>query len=330
MRFDSSSFRCIAVCSRRAVRRGKIALPMAMRRVPLFVVLLSGGATMARADTSVSAVASGSPWPTCRTSPIREDAWKQDPEEGGEKLHVTRDVDGDGVPDRLDAWDSSGSGGGMNAIKLTLSRTGRVLEVDESYSFESLTGVIVVPDEVIADERIRRFIEDALSRTICDGPDPSLAWLRDPSHALRFVPGPPRLPTSYLVFSTRPADLARAADAEFGSDDAKAVWVSYLGSNHGRGNNLRMDQPPRVLARSTGRVLLGTAHGVILTGDKRSRHAWLYVNEEPGHKLRFPSIRRARFAGDVAVIETSGGTVRVRLSTGAIVGKAEAAEREVQ
>lgn len=301
---------------------------MRFHRILSLTSLLVG--VTAYGDTSVPApkAARESLWPGCRISPITEGAWKSDPEEGGEKLHVTRDVDGDGVPDRLDAWDSSGSGGGMNAVKLTLSRTGRVLEVDDSYSFESLTGVIVAPDEAITDERIRRFLEDALSRTICDGSDPSLAWLRDPSHALRFVPGPPRLPTSYLLFSTRPSDLARAADAEFGSDDAKAVWVSYLGSNHGRGNIHQMNQPPRVLARSAGRVLLGTAHGVILTDDKRSRHAWLYVNEEPGHKLRFPSIRRARFAGGVAVIETSSGTVRVQLSTGAIVGEVEAVERE--
>lgn len=287
------------------------------------VALLLTYAGVVHADVAPSALppmaTTASFWPRCRTPSIRQSQWKRDAEEGGSKLHVARDVDGDGVPDPLDAWDSSGSGGGATEIKLTLSRSGRVLKVEDCYSFESLSGVIVAPDAAVANQPIRRFLEDALASVICDGLDPSFAWLRDSSHALHWISGPPRLSSNYMLFSTLPADRVLAKNIECGSEDATGVWLTYIGLNHGRGKDLSVGHKPDVLARRDGRVLLGTAHGVLLTNEKRSRHAWIYVNENPGHKLRFPSIKGARFDGDFAIITTSSKIVRVNLTTGALV-----------
>jgi len=83
-------------------------------------------------------------------------------------------------------------------------------------------------------------------------------------------------------------------------------------------------------------VLLGTAHGVILTNPDRSRHTWIYVYEgDLDVKLRFPSIGSARLDGETAIIRLNWSRlvpdasspegekretlqVRVNLNTGAI------------
>ncbi|MGH6890835.1 MAG: hypothetical protein ACREEP_01115, partial [Dongiaceae bacterium] len=63
------------------------------------------------------------------------------------------------------------------------------------------------------------------------------------------------------------------------------------------------DSEPVELARQGDRVLLGTAHGVLLTNPKRSRPTWIYVYEgDLGMKLRLPSIGSARLNGDTAII----------------------------
>lgn len=105
------------------------------------------------------------------------------------------------------------------------------------------------------------------------------------------------------------------------------VWLSYAGHAHVyRGPEGRAR--PLELVREGGRVLLGTAHGVILTDPGRSRHVWIYVSAG-GDKLRYSSIVRARLQGDTAIItlQTSrldpdsppgGREVRVNLKTGAV------------
>ncbi|MGH9318075.1 MAG: hypothetical protein ACRD1P_13330, partial [Thermoanaerobaculia bacterium] len=93
---------------------------------------------------------------------------------------------------------------------------------------------------------------------------------------------------------------------------------------------------PAELARQGARVLLGTAHGVILTNPRQSRYAWIYVAYRPHGdvKLRHPSIAGARLQGDTAIItlerswvgedNPTGGArsnppqVRVNLNTGAV------------
>lgn len=95
------------------------------------------------------------------------------------------------------------------------------------------------------------------------------------------------------------------------------------------------------LARRGSRVLLGTAHGVILTNPERSKHAWIYVYPGNGEfKLRFSSIAGAQLQGDTAIVTLNKNTsldsnrlpdlpasrkqskplqVRINLTTGAIL-----------
>jgi len=103
-------------------------------------------------------------------------------------------------------------------------------------------------------------------------------------------------------------------------DPKGEVWLFYGGHVHGYPP---AEKGPVELAREGDRVLLGTAHGVILTNPQRSRHAWIYVYAgNLDMKLRFSSIAGARFQGDTAAITLTGWTrlsqVRVNLNTGAI------------
>lgn len=114
-------------------------------------------------------------------------------------------------------------------------------------------------------------------------------------------------------------------------DPEGQVWLFYAGGVHG---DSPAEKGPIELAREGDRVLLGTAHGVILTNPERSRHAWIYVYPGDGGdaaidlpaslaKLRFPSIAEARIEGDTAIITLKGwrrpSQVRVNLKTGTIL-----------
>jgi hypothetical protein len=147
------------------------------------------------------------------------------------------------------------------------------------------------------------------------------------------IEGPPDLPGSYAMRlpARRVAALRDVAYVEEAIDPKGEVWLFYGGGVHGYPP---AEKGPVELARQKDRVLLGTAHGVILTNPERSRHAWVYVNPGDGgdipeglpsslSKLRFPGITGARMEGDTAVIVLKSwkrpSQVRVNLNTGAIL-----------
>ena len=193
-------------------------------------------------------------------------------------------------------------------MTLTLTTRPAPLELAVDTSFSSIVASHPVPELLLRPglAAARAAVEDVLFGRTCDGPDPSLAWLLETKHTLRWIPGAPVLPEAYAIL--RP-----------GEGRGRKVWTHYLGHNHRRG-----DGPvPRELARKGDRALLGTAHGVILA--EPARHAWIYVHRG-GQKLRFPTVASARFEGEVAAIELvlaqtgDAGTARVDLRTGALLG----------
>ena len=262
---------------------------------------------------------SATPAATCRASRL---SWPA-AELGTSHLRLEVDVDGDGQADVLEADFSAGSGFSNTEVQLTLTGSGARLEAREEFAFTAITAINQVPKE-LSDPRHRdalAWIEEALFSTICMSPDPSLAWLLDPTRRLTWIQGSPKLPDTYAIRlpARRVAGLLRSAyvPAEVlgGKIDPDGeVWLFYAGGVHGYAEMVE-------LARKGDRVLLGTAHGVILTNPDRSRHAWIYVySGELDMKLRFPSIGKALLQGDTAIItlRMSGGRVRVNLNTGAV------------
>lgn len=184
------------------------------------------------------------------------------------------------------------------------------------------------------------WIEEALFSQICTTPDPSLAWLLDSMKRLTWIEGPPEMPGSYAIRlpNRRVVGLTNRAYVWVEKLDPKGeVWLFYGGSVQGYPP---AEKGPVELAREGDRMLLGTAHGVILTNPKQSRHAWIYVYPGDGGdvaidlpasltKLRFPSIAAARIEGDTAIItvlklspdgdEAKRAQVRVNLKTGTIL-----------
>lgn len=234
----------------------------------------------------------------CRDSRFPESGWTLGT--GGERELKSRiDVDGDGQPDDLIARRSFGSGSGETIVTLSLSKSGRRVEAREESDFYTMIAYMQVPDALAANPEARRVVEEALFPRLCESPDPSLAWLLEDRHRLRWETGPPELPGNYAVYSTR---------------HNRAVWTYYLGMNHDRGGDA-----PRVLATRGDLVLLGTAHGVILTNPARTRHAWILVTRKSEEKLRLPSVQGARFDGQTVVVETLAGPVRIDLRNGSVL-----------
>jgi hypothetical protein len=254
-------------------------------------------------------------------------------------LRFEVDVNGDGLTDVLEAESSCGSGACSTDVQLTLGGSGVKLEASEGFSFMSITTINRVPKELF-DPRHRTalaWMEEALFGKVCAIADPSLAWLFDRAKRLFWIAGPPEIPHSYAIrlparrlkgLPFRPADIVGGE-----LDPDGEVWLSYAGHLHA---GLGKRAYPVELARMGDRVLLGMAHGVILTNPKRSRHAWIYVYPGDGEvRLRHPSIGGARLEGDTAMItlnrrggpdgSTARGAkpdslqVRVDLTTGAIL-----------
>jgi len=281
--------------------------------VCLLIAAILPGTTQVLAATRIT---------TCRDSRVPASSWQG---EGGlSRLRLEVDVDADGLADVLEATYSAGSGFSSTQIQLTLGGSGAQLEAEEGFAFTAITALNLVPKELLHPRHraALAWIEEALFGRICTSPEPSLAWLLDERKQLTWIEGPLEIPEHYAIRlpARRAAGLLRVAyvpaEASGGKIDLDGeVWLFYAGGVHGYGGMVE-------LARHGDRVLLGTAHGVILTNPKRSRHAWIYVHSgELDMKLRFPSIAKARLQGDTAIItlRMSGlGPVRVNLNTGAI------------
>ncbi len=218
---------------------------------------------------------------------------------------VERDFDGDGKADRLRA----SSGGGE--IELTLTTLAQPLRIPYEWSAYSFLGFVPVPEALLPAERerARDAVAQALFETICAWPDPSLAWLLEEEHQLRWQKGDPSLPETYGMFSTDPVVLRRAQRALSAGLPSpaplpKAVWVWYSGHNHRQGGRGPALTSFRKLDQSNGRQLLGTSHGVVLYEPAMDRHAWIFI-QPGGQKLRRPTVSSARFEGTTAVIDVS-------------------------
>lgn len=257
------------------------------------------------------------------------------PSEEGPHLQHSVDVDGDGIADVLEVTRSIGSQLSGTHVVLILGGSGARFEAEESFASTAIWAAAGVPRSLL-DPRRRSalaWVEEALFKRICTAPDPSLAWLLDPEKRLAWIQGPPHMPDPYAIRlpAGRVPQTLKASSGLEQLGPTGHVWLFYAGGVHAFPP---ADRGPVELARDGDRVLLGTAHGVILADVQRSRHAWIYVHEgDMGTKLRFASIAGARFEGDAAVIvlnevpaasdDTSRRNagprqVRVSLATGAI------------
>lgn len=283
-----------------------------MRACPILLLLLVAGA--ARADIATP-TAPSSPDDQrrpdfCHTSP----GWQPARDEIGYRIRTEQeDVDGDDIPDELNATSWKNEHGGSTRVTVSLSRSRRTVSVRHRYSLDSMWATTAVPDEAIANAPLRRFIEEALAPIICDHPDGALDRLLRVSAPLRFIEGPPYQFKNYLVYSTDPE--ATSLSVDIGERAPRGVWIDYVHA---------YDEPPgneggpafRVLAQRGDQVLLGSAHGVVLTDARRTRHAWLWVTLARVRDLQHTRIRAARFAGDYVIIDADYTRVRVHLKTG--------------
>lgn len=294
------------------------------------VALAVGTATLSTAPASKAESSRPSPGAeTCRESRVR---W---PAQVGSERHVRLEVDADrdGVVDVLEAERSVGSGLSSTQVYLTLGGSGARLHAEEGFAFTAIIAINPVPKELLQPRHrgALAWIEEGLFASICSRPDPSLAWLLDPTKRLTWIDGPPEMPDSYAIRlpARRVVGLPDATYVRETKDPDGEVWLFYAGGVHAYREMVK-------LAREGDRVLLGTAHGVILTNPGRSRHAWIYVYAgRLGMKLRFPSIAGARLEGDTTIIalqrfplhpddgltdpeKSNPGEVRVNLHTGAI------------
>lgn len=271
-----------------------------------------GGADPPRGLTRSTASAGD---PTCAALTVPKPEWTSD-DDGIRRLSYDVDVDGDGRPDRLEAEESYGSGGGMTSVSLRLTGSGERVDVVHEANFYSMVDFTEIPPELeeAGNRCALQVIERELFGEVADRADPSLEWLLTPEErrVIRWVAGPPVLPKGYTI--------RRAAD-----------WVSYRGRQHSGPMDIEAalhgkpgQLAPVVLARRGQRVLLGTRHGVILTDPGRTRHAWIYVSLTGGNnKVRLPSVRSAEITGNLGTIHLEEGAreagpavVRVDLRTG--------------
>jgi hypothetical protein len=176
--------------------------------------------------------------------------------------------------------------------------------MEREFSFYSMVHTMEVPASLRGPGRRRalELVEEALFGRICDRADPSLAWLLASRKRLLWIDGVPRVPASYTVrlAGSRLSALVKGNVAletavfPLGGDE---LWITYAGGVHGAA--------PRELVREGEGVILGTAHGVIATDPRQSKHAWIYVHQDPEakQKLRTPSILGARIHGPEVVID---------------------------
>ena len=255
---------------------------------------------------------------SCRDSRVSASRWQR--EGGTARLRLEVDVDGDGLVDVLEAERSYGSGFSSTDVHLTLGGSGTQLRAEEGFAFTAITAINPVSKELLdpCHRAALVWIEEALFPRICTAPDPSLAWLLAPTKRLSWIAGAPEIPGPYAIRipAKRAAGLLDAAYVGEKIDPKGEVWLFYAGGVHAHREMVE-------LARMGGRVLLGTAHGVILTNSQQSRHAWIYVYPGDGDvRLRSASIAGARIQGDMAIITLKGwrrpSQVRINLKTGAI------------
>lgn len=232
--------------------------------------------------------------------------WTRDETDGMERLRAESDVDDDGKPDLLVGESSRGSELGLDSVVLTLSSTGERIEASVEPDYTSLVGFLEVPKALRRPGRecARGLVEKALFGGVRPQADPSLVWLLDARHRLRWIPGPPRLPGCYTI---------RTGDS----------WTTYRGCRL-EASGEKGQKPPWELARDHDRVLYGMRWAVVLFDAARSRHAWLTVQTD----LKRDRVVSARFdpAGVLVELERwdeAGLRVRrsgltVDLETGAV------------
>src|SRR5581483_10049724 len=197
----------------------------------------------------------------CRQSALASE-WKDDPAEAGtRRLRVRRDLDGDGMADRLDGVEYNGNDSSSDEVTLTLGGGRGKFSGSRGGSFEEMVSYVEVAPELASDkaEAARRIVEDALIATVCSGPEASAELVLYAPHAPRWQPGEPVMPDTYLFFSTNAEDRAHAGK------HARAAWVTYLGANHARDDHARLGAGFRELEPRDGPLeLRATAHGVVL------------------------------------------------------------------
>lgn len=258
-----------------------------------------------------------------KPAPLPSGPWQRDEKTGVRTLGVEADVDGDGRPDRVQVIWEGGFRSGARSAEVHLAGSGRRYAAEAQFSSNSMLTRVPVPAELRdwdAPEAAaaRAWIESALFGTLCDTPDPSLAWLlREPKRLVWETGPPPRWMASY-------AWLDREGD--------EPAWIYYSGSDHMYepvSSDPRPTGVPPTLGRGMGAArgalaAIATEHGVILFDRAGLRHAWIYVFPGgPGLGPRESSIRGVRFEENEVVIDvrrsaTRSAVVRVSLPDGSL------------
>ncbi len=242
--------------------------------------------------------------------------WELD-ENGMSLATASRDVDGDGTPDSLKLRRSSGSGSSSTTARLSLSKSGRLIEAATSTSFYAMINYQAVPKELLEPgmEEARRFMEEGLFPATRGQPEASLEVLLWPGNPARWLKGPSRLPGNYaLLIEDVGQFLEKTALTLAVYEDLKLyleeegvdgpIWLEYLGGTHslyGRDARPNPDMTRKFDENETHR-LLGSKHGVILYDKASGNYRWIFVSRG-GIKLRHPTIESAKFSpGNVVLI----------------------------
>lgn len=263
----------------------------------------------------------------CRESRF-SDSWKPGEDVGTETLEGQLDVDGDSKIDTFSAMRGGGSDYFETNIELHLSASNATVTAVAGAEFSSMMAFHRVPAELTKPglSGALGLVEEVFFDNICPSPEPSLKRLIAGAEP-EWVDGKPVIAPTYVIYSQEPAVLALAAKQGFAGeenvtpDTAHGVWVEYLSTNHRRASDQRLSGDLRLVDSKESLGLWVTAHGVVAVDEAANRYAWLYVYPG-GRKLRFPSIKSAKFEGTAVVIEmeptketATRHQVRVELST---------------
>ena len=132
-----------------------------------------------------------------------------------------RDIDGDGIADRLTRSRSGGSGFTTTELKLRFSSTNKTLVLTHTVSGHLFVSFAEVPPELVNATELHTKVAKDLVGTVCKRADPSLEWLLQKEHALVWYKGRPAMPDSYALYSEDPK-LLEYAQEWLRTEDSKA------------------------------------------------------------------------------------------------------------
>lgn len=242
-----------------------------------------------------------------------------------------RDINADGVKDSLTIECSSGSGFGGCDCTVKNGKTGERLEWSTFHCFCTITDVVLIPEGFGKPENLkfRLAVESHIRSEVRSTVDPSLAWIlnglithadHDEDTAVwRTFTGRTDYTTGRFTAESLPPSYTIPLDGKalqafcligyldpidlHGGDEG---WLYYGAQNH-VSSFLPRNQPsgfPEPTDTLGGKILLATAHGLVL--QEKDRWSWVWITDHyltgSPDKLRFNSIQFAEFVNEDYVI----------------------------